>query len=71
MSTATEPFFEPDDRSMLPQAERDALQTAKPDLSREAWAFLAICAPDKAERLRRQQAAQCERESQNESRSRR
>jgi hypothetical protein len=71
MNTATERFFEPDDRSMLPQAERDALQTEDPALSREAWDFLAICAPGRAERLRRQQAAQAELKRQNESRIRR
>jgi hypothetical protein len=58
MSTATKPFFEPGERSMLPQAERDALQTEDPALSREAWDFLEVCAPGRAKRLRRQQAAQ-------------
>lgn len=40
---------------VLQQACRDALQTANPALSREAWEFLEVCAPDVAARLRQQQ----------------
>jgi len=39
---------------VLRQACRDALQTAKPALSVEAWEFLQICAPTVADRLSNQ-----------------